>query len=120
MDRIIALAERLGKTVAESKQAADLQNARDQLKGDEELQKALAAYRQQSVRIGQLERDNKPVEVDDKHKLTELHDKLAASDLFKKFTAAQVEYVDLLRRVNEAIQMKLAPAEGQDEPEGEA
>ena len=47
----------------------------------------------------------------DKHRLQELNDKLVASQEFKKFTAAQVEYVDLMRKVNEEIRRELAETE---------
>ena len=62
-------------------------------------------------KVEQLEHENKPVEVDDKHKLRDLHDTLVANDLFKRFTAAQVEYVDLMRQVNQTLRKQLAEVE---------
>ena len=50
--------------------------------------------------------------VDDKHKLQQLNAALVASDLFKTFTAAQMEYVDLMRKVNQALRDELAAIEG--------
>ncbi len=71
----------------------------------------LKQYQEQSLKIEQLEHENKPVEVEDKHRLRELHEKLVASDVFKRFTGAQVEYVDLMRQVNQALRRQLAEVE---------
>jgi len=111
-ERILGLAGRLGKTIAESKQATDLREIRKAFEGDPELQQVMKEYRQQAGKMQQLEQERKPVEPEDKHKLEELNRQLAASETFKKYTAAQVEYVDLLRRVNEALQRELVAAEG--------
>jgi hypothetical protein len=67
----------------------------------------------QSEKIAALERQNKPVEVEDKHKLQEINDKLVANEVFKKHMIAQVEYVDLMRKVNQAIGKALADVEGE-------
>jgi len=107
----IELASRLGKAIADSPQAVALRAARAALNAEAELTSTLGEYQKQADKIAQLEREQKPVEVEDKHKLQELNDKLVASEVFKKFTAAQVEYVDLMRKVNDAIRRELAETE---------
>jgi len=107
----IELAGNLGKAMAESPQAVALRDARAALNGEPEVTQALAEYQQQAGKIAQLEREQKPVDVAEKHRLQELNDKLVASETFKKFTAAQVDYVDLMRKVNEAIRRELAATE---------
>jgi cell fate (sporulation/competence/biofilm development) regulator YlbF (YheA/YmcA/DUF963 family) len=107
----IELARRLGKAIVDSPEAGAYRAARDELGADAEASKTLTDYQQQAEKIAQLEEANKPVEVDDKHKLQELNGKLIASDLFKKFTAAQMEYVDLMRKVNQALRSELAVIE---------
>ena len=111
MTDIIQLAERLGKAISESPQAAALRTARDEMGAQPEIDQLLNDFRIQNEKVAALEAEGKPVEVDDKHKLQELHDKLIASDVFKKFTAAQVEYVDLMRKVNQAMGKELADTE---------
>lgn len=103
MDDIMALAERLGKAIAASSQATKLNAARKALEAEPETAQLLNDYNAQARKIGQLEDQQKPVEVDDKYKLEALHNKLAASQTFKDFTSAQVEYVDMMRKVNQAI-----------------
>jgi len=107
VDDITSLAERLGKAIADSPQAKRLHEARQGLHADKDLEKLLNDYQDQSEKIARLEGENKPVEVEDKHKLQGLHDRLVSSEPFKKFTAAQVEYMDLMRQVNEAMQAQM-------------
>ncbi len=108
MADITELAERLGKAINSSPQAAALRAARKSLEADPQLSQLLKDYQAQAGKIDRLEGDNKPVEVEDKHKLQELQDKLFASETFKAFTAAQVEYVDLMRQVNSVLREQLA------------
>ena len=112
MDAIIQLAERLGKAIADSPAATKLQEARKAMAGEADLTKTLDEYQKQSQKVAMLESENKPVEVADKHALRDLQDKLVSADAFKKFTAAQVDYVDLMRKVNEALQSQLSQIEG--------
>ena len=112
MSAITELAGRLGKTIASSPPATALRDAREALAAQPELAQLLTNFQNQSDKIRQLEAEGKPVEVDDKHQLQTLQDELVASEIFKKFTAAQVDYIDLMRQVNQAIQNELVPTEG--------
>ena len=108
---IIELAARLGKAIADSPAATDLQATRKAIEEHPEVSRLYREFHDQSLKVAKLESEEKPVEVADKHKLLELREKLIASDEFKKYTAAQVEYADLMRRVSEAMQSKLEEAE---------
>ena len=113
MADIVELAQRLGKAINESPQAAALRAARAALSAEAEVTQLLKEYQDQADRIAQQEQDQKPVEVDDKHKLQALQDKLFGAETFKKFTAAQVEYVDMMRQVNAALREQLMETEGE-------
>jgi len=112
VEAIIQLAERLGKAIADSPQAASLRTAREELDKHEDLSKTLSEFQEQSEKMARLEQENDPVEVEDKRRLRELQDKLVASETFKRFTASQLEYVDLMRKVNEALRGQLVDTEG--------
>ena len=112
MSAITELASRLGKTIASAPEALAMKAARDELNNAAEIAQVLKDLQAHTVRIQQLEAENKPIEVDDKHKLQDLQEELAASDVFKRYSAAQVNYIDLMRQVNQAIQTELAPVEG--------
>ena len=111
MSDIIELAERLGKSIANSPQATALHAARQAVSKETDLSATLQEFQGQAEKIARLEAEQKPVEVDDKQKLNDLQSKLASSDTFKKYTAAQVEYVDLMRRVNKALGKQMDNAE---------
>jgi len=111
MEQVMELAQSLGKAIAASSQAQKLVDARKQLSAQPQVEQLLKDFQQQSEKIARLEKEQKPIEVEDKHKLEELSSKLVSNDLFKKFTAAQVDYVDLMRKVNDALRKELAPIE---------
>ena len=111
MQAILALAERLGKAVADSPQAKALREARNELNKHEDVAKLLDEFRVQAEKVVKLEQDNKPVEVGDKHKLHDIQSRLVSDETFKKFTAAQVEYVDMMRKVNETLRKELSETE---------
>jgi len=107
MSAITEMADRLGKLIAESSQFKAIQAAEKELNDNAEAKKLMEEYGLHADKVSKLEAENKPIEVADKHKLQELRDKLSASDVFKRYTAAQVDYVDMMRQVNQAIQKHL-------------
>jgi len=111
MNDIADLAERLGKAIADSPQGSALREGRKVLQQDKDLSKLLEEFREQTQKIAKLETENKPVEVEDKHRFQELREKLTGCETFKKYTAAQVEYIDLMRKVNDALQKQLVETE---------
>ncbi len=112
-EQITELAEKLGKAIADSPQAQRMEKARKALHEKPELKKLLNDYQTQSDKIARLEQEQKPVEPEDKHRLEELQNKLLAAAEFKELTAAQVEYVDLMRKVNQAISKHMVEVGGQ-------
>ena len=116
MEDIIAMAERLGKAISASPQAASLRQAQAAMRADEAASKLLADFQAQTEKIARLEGEQKPVEVADKHKLEDLHKKLIATEAFKTLTAAQVEYVDVMRRVNDAIRAQMGGPDSPQQP----
>lgn len=115
MQDIIEQARRLGKAIADSPQAAKLRQARQAVQQEPETLKLMEQYQEQSRKLGELQQQQKPIEVDDKRRLQELHDQLVASDTFKQLNAAQVEYVDLMRKVDEALRGEVEESESDEE-----
>jgi len=113
MDDVISMAEKLGTAIAQSPQALGLREARKAMQAQPDLVKLLDDYQAQTDKVAALEEQQKPVEVDDKRKLQDLHDRLVSSDVFKKYTAAQVEYVDMMRRVNHILRKHLTEVEAE-------
>ena len=108
---IIQMAEQLGKAISNSTQATDMRQARQTFGDQKDASLLLAEYQEQATKITQLERGKKPIEVDDKHRLDELQGKLIAIPAFKKLTEAEMEYIDLMRKVNTALGAQLQQTE---------
>lgn len=112
MQTILDLAGQLGKAIVESPQAATLRAAREELNRHTDLTATLKDYSAQADKIAKFETEGKPVEVADKRRLEELEGKLVGDEVFKRYTAAQMDYVDLMRGVNTELRRHLAPVEG--------
>jgi cell fate (sporulation/competence/biofilm development) regulator YlbF (YheA/YmcA/DUF963 family) len=108
----IEMSKALGKEIANSPQAIAYRAASDAIHADAELSKMIEEYERQAGKIADLEDQQKPVEVEDKRRLQELNGRLVSSAQFKKFSAAQMEYINLLRQVNDAMRAELAETEG--------
>ena len=93
-DSIIEMATKLGKAISESPQAAKLREVRKELDGHKDILDTLSQYQQQAQKVEQLEHENKPVEVEDKHKLRDLHDKLLADGYSVRFTGREVQLIE--------------------------
>ena len=111
MSAIIELSRRLGQAIADSPQAAAMRTAREEMNKDAAASQLLKDFREHADKIARLEDENKPIEVADKQKFRDLQARLASSEAFKKYTAAQVEYIDLMRKVNVALEQQLSATE---------
>ena len=115
MDAILKLADQLGKTIAQSKQAADYRTAREAMNAQPEAMELLKDFTEQFGKITELTQKQQPIEPEDKRKLNDLQGKLAAQETFKAFSAAQVEYTDIMRKVSQTILHHLQGVEGWSE-----
>jgi cell fate (sporulation/competence/biofilm development) regulator YlbF (YheA/YmcA/DUF963 family) len=115
MQAILELARRLGRQIAETEPARKYQQAQKQFHDAPELVKLFEDYQQQAEKVARLEEQNQPVEVEDKHRLRELHSQLLADETFKRVTAAQVDYLDLMRKVHSAMHEPLEAIERGEE-----
>ena len=110
MADIMKLADDLGQELANHPATRQFIAVQKELSGDGEAQKLLNQYDEQARKMGQLEAQGKPIEPNDKHALTDLQTKLSANPMVKKFMGAQVQYADLLRKVNQRVMKQLGPA----------
>ena len=103
MEQLIELARQLGKQIASHQRTVLLREARKKLESDPEAKKLLADYHQHVEKIQTLERNQQPIEVADKHKLQELNDKIAAHEGLQELTRRHTDYIEMMRRVNQAL-----------------
>lgn len=103
MEDIIAHARELGKKIAAHPRCADFMAAARAVAGDKQAQEILKAYQQQVRKIQELEATEKPIEPADKRKLADCEAAVAGNELLKKMIKHQADYVELMNRINGAI-----------------
>ena len=113
MDQLIELAKRLGGQMAGHQRTSLLRQAQQAVDGDASVKELLESYRRHAERISQLERGQKPIEVDDKRLLSDLEAQLSTNEKVKELSHRQVDFVEMTRKVKEAIDSELEkPAAG--------
>jgi len=112
-DEILAAARDVGKLVRDHKAITDLQAAAKQLRDDTDAQRALADFERAVQAVAQKESQGQPVEVEEKRKLESLQQKVVSNATLRAFQMAQMEMLDLRRRIDEAIFAVEMPPEAQ-------
>jgi len=111
IDEILDHATALGRKIQAHRYYQQLREADAAIREDNDATQALEAYNQAATAIQEKEHRGQPVEVEEKRNLDHLRDQVAASEPVKAFTAAQSNYADLMRRMNEAIFQAIAEAD---------
>ncbi len=109
MDETIDIASKLGASIANNERYKAFREAEELLKNDNEAKELSEALEKQTLKIQGLEKDQKPVEVEDKDKLQQLRENVASNQSVQKFLKAQTDYVELMTKVNERIEVAIKP-----------
>lgn len=104
MKEILELATKLGKRIAADTRAQRMAAARDALLESPEDRQLLVDYEEQQRKIAKLDTEGKPIEPEDKHKVADLHTKVAGSPVLKDLLRAQTDYVELMTAVSHRIE----------------
>ena len=107
MDTIVELAKRLGKQLSAHERTAELKAAQKAADSDSEAGQLVKSYQEQMQRIAELEKEKKPIEVADKQKLRDLEEKISLNPALSNLTRRQVDFVEMMRKVKEAIDGEL-------------
>ena len=109
MERLIELAQQLGKRIADHERTTLLKQAQKEVNEDAEAIQIIQDYQKQADKIHQLEHEQKPIEVADKHKLSDLESKISTYPKLAQLTKRQVDFVEMMQKVKAAIdnQIKL-------------
>ena len=103
-DAILETATRLGEMIAEHSTVRRYTEVIEKLRKDTDAQRMLNDYHRHAQSIAEKEAANKPIEVDDKRKLERLQRELATHALLRDLQLRQMDYMDLMRRVDETIE----------------
>lgn len=112
MEDIIAAAKDLGCKIAAHPRCVEFMTAARAVAEDNDAQNVLREYQDQAQRVQILEHSGRPVEVADKHKLAECEMKVAGNEKLKAMMKHQANYVEMMNRINAAIDEATAKVMG--------
>jgi cell fate (sporulation/competence/biofilm development) regulator YlbF (YheA/YmcA/DUF963 family) len=107
MEQLVELARRLGRQMAGHERTTKMKEAQKAVNEDEEAKKLIEEYQKQALKIEELEEANKPIEVEDKHKLRDIEQKLSLHPKLRELTRRQVDFIEMTRKVKQAIDEQL-------------
>lgn len=110
-EQIIAAATDLGKQIADHDAAKKFDTAVKTLESDTAAQRDLNDYNRFAAQIMQKQSEGKPIEVEDKRKLETLQKSVMTSTVLRDFQMAQMDLIDLLRRIDDAMLGSLGPGQ---------
>jgi cell fate (sporulation/competence/biofilm development) regulator YlbF (YheA/YmcA/DUF963 family) len=111
-DQIIQEAEKLGQLVAQHPAVARYKQAQKAVAEDPEAGRLLADFDRQLETLGRQEQSGMPVTDAQRMGLESLQGRIISHIKIKALNMAQVEFVDLLRKVTQTIQRPLAEQPG--------
>ena len=111
-DQIIQEAEKLGQLVAQHPAVARYKQAQKSVAEDPEAGRLLADFDRQLETLGRQEQSGMPVTDAQRMQLESLQGRIISHIKIKALNMAQVEFVDLLRKVTQTIQRPLAEQPG--------
>jgi cell fate (sporulation/competence/biofilm development) regulator YlbF (YheA/YmcA/DUF963 family) len=117
-DHILELAGKLGEAIRQHPRYIKLRQADVQVRADKAATEALEAYNKTAGELSRKERAGQPIEVDEKRRLQQLHERVAGNATVKSFMRTHADYAELMRKMNDAIMHAIAGDEGPEEGEG--
>jgi cell fate (sporulation/competence/biofilm development) regulator YlbF (YheA/YmcA/DUF963 family) len=103
MEKILEIAKQLGEALAEHPIGKRYNEAREALDADPAAKQLIQDYEKSAMQLSQKEQQGRPIEPEDKRKMASLQSQLAGNLAVKQWLQSQVDYMDLLRQVNEQV-----------------
>ena len=107
--QILAEAEKLGQLVAQHPAVERYKQAQKALSEDPDASRSLAEFDRQLEHLARQEQTGMPVTDAQRQQLEALQGRIVSNIKVKALNMAQVEFIDLLRRVNQTV---LRPVQG--------
>ena len=101
--QILEQATKLGELLAEHDAVKKLESATKAFEGDIASQRAFTDYQRFAQTLQHKAQQGSPIEVEDKRKLESLQQAVITNPLLANMQRAEMDYVDLLRKVDAAI-----------------
>lgn len=100
---ILKAANALGQLIASHDSMKKYEDAVRKLQGDVEAQRVLNDYNRHLQKLAEKEQTGKPIEVAEKQQLEKLQGAVVRNAVLRQFQMAQMDYLDLMRMVDEAM-----------------
>jgi len=110
--QIISEAEKVGQLVAQHPAVARYKDAQKSVSGDPEATRLLADFDKQLEALARQEQSGMPVTEAQQMQIQSLQSRIASHLKIKNLHLAQVEFIDLLRKVTQTIQKPVMESAG--------
>ncbi|MEO1235263.1 MAG: YlbF family regulator [Planctomycetota bacterium] len=101
--QVLAAAEALGGLIAAHSATRALESLVGEIEADTDAQRLATDLDRHRRALAEKEQQGKPIEVDEKRRLQELQQEVAMHPKLSRLQLVQMDYVDLMRRVDERI-----------------
>lgn len=110
--QIMEEAEKLGQLVAQHPAVARYKDAQKAVANDPDANRLMADFDRQIEALGRQEQSGLPVTDAQRMQLESLQGRIVSHIQIKNLNLAQVEFIDLLRKVSQTIQRQVLEAAG--------
>jgi cell fate (sporulation/competence/biofilm development) regulator YlbF (YheA/YmcA/DUF963 family) len=110
--QIMDAAEKLSQMLVEHPAVARYKSAQKAVSEDAEASRMLAEFDQQIEKLARQEQTGMPITDAQRQQLESLQSRIVSHLKIKNLNLAQVEFVDLLRKINQTIQRPLTETAG--------
>ncbi len=114
--QIIEQATALGTLVSQHPATVAYQETVKKLEADLDAQRLMNDYNRQLQTLGEKESKGEPIEVEDKKKIGDLQSQIALNPILSKMQLVQMDYIDLMRKVESAMSMAASAGITSGEP----
>jgi cell fate (sporulation/competence/biofilm development) regulator YlbF (YheA/YmcA/DUF963 family) len=118
--QILAEADKLGNLVAQHPAVEKYKQAQKAVSDDPDAGRTMAEFQRQMETLVRQEQSGMPVTDAQRQQLETLQSRIVSNIKVKALNMAEVEFIDLLRKVNQAIQGKVVGQGEQGAPRGPA
>ena len=109
---ILDAAEKIAQMVADHPATARFKSAQKAVTDDAEASRLLADFDRQLETLGRQEQQGVPLTEAQRVQLEQLQSRIVSNIKIKNLNLAQVDFIDLLRRINQTIQRPLTETAG--------
>lgn len=102
-EQIVKAAHELGKLIQEHPSMARVAETGAKLQKDTDTLRLLTDLNRLSAKIAEKEMTGKPIEAAEKQQLAQLQGQAARNELLRQYQLAQMDYMDLMRIVDQVI-----------------